>query len=125
MSGVDWLIILGAVVLAAAVLWYFFSANSGPAVAAAKSGAAQEILIEVRGGYSPSRVKARAGVPLTLVFDRQDKSSCSEEIVVGDLGIRRFLPAFEKTRVEIPAPKAGTYEFTCGMGMLHGTLVVE
>lgn len=124
MSGVDWLVLLVAAALIGATLWYFFAAPVVAGVAIAGS-ASQEVAIEVRGGYTPNAVRAKAGVPLTLIFDRQDKSPCSEEIVISDFGIRRFLPAFEKTRVDIPAPTAGTHEFTCGMGMLHGTMIVE
>jgi plastocyanin domain-containing protein len=60
-----------------------------------------------------------------LVFDRQETSSCSEEVVIPDFGIRRFLPAHQKTAVEIDPREAGTFEFTCGMGMLRGKLIVE
>ena len=31
----------------------------------------------------------------------------------------------ERTAVDVPGAAAGTYDFTCGMGMLHGKLVVE
>lgn len=125
MRGIDWLVLTTAAACIAAVLWYFFAGSEKPVATASTGAGSQEIQIEVRGGYTPSAVSAKAGVPLTLVFDRQDKSSCSEEIVIADFGIRRFLPAFEKTRIEIPSPRAGRYEFTCGMGMLHGTLVVQ
>ena len=40
-------------------------------------------------------------------------------------GLRRFLPALEKTTLEITPPSPGTYDFTCGMGMLHGRLIAE
>jgi serine/threonine protein kinase len=45
--------------------------------------------------------------------------------VIPDFGIRRFLPPFEKTAVEVTPVTAGTFEFTCGMGMLRGKLIVE
>jgi plastocyanin domain-containing protein len=70
-------------------------------------------------------VKAKAGIPVRLVFDRRDTGGCSEEVVFPDFGVRRFLPAGEKTVVEITPPKAGRYEFTCGMSMLRGALVAE
>jgi plastocyanin domain-containing protein len=79
----------------------------------------------VRGGYSPSAIRVRAGEPVRLVFDRQETSSCSEEIVFPDFGIRRFLPAGEKTTIEITPPSAGRYEFMCGMSMLHGVVIAE
>ena len=62
---------------------------------------AQEVAITVKGGYTPAVIHAKEGTPLRLVFDRQETSSCSEEIVIGDFGIRRFLPAFQKTVVEL------------------------
>jgi Cu+-exporting ATPase len=39
--------------------------------------------------------------------------------------VRRFLPAHETTVVEFTPQKAGTFDFMCGMGMLHGRLTVE
>jgi plastocyanin domain-containing protein len=60
-----------------------------------------------------------------LVFDRRETSGCSEEVVFADFGIRRFLPAYQQTPVEVTPPTPGTYEFTCGMGMLRGRLIAE
>lgn len=37
----------------------------------------------------------------------------------------RDLPAYQATLVELLAKEAGRYEFTCGMGMLGGALVVK
>lgn len=109
------------------VNWYFFLAERQTGAAEAKVGATglQQAVIRVEGGYSPSRVRLRAGRPARLVFDRREDSSCSEELVIPDLGIRQFLPAHQRTGIDLPSPRAGTYEFTCGMGMLRGTLVVE
>ena len=36
-----------------------------------------------------------------------------------------YLPAGERTAIELTPPAPGTYEFTCGMGMLRGRLVAE
>ena len=120
----DWFVVVASLVGLAWVYWYFFVAE-GRAAPALSTGGGQEIAITVHGGYEPSTVRARAGAPLRLVFDRQEKSGCSEEVVFGDFGVRRFLPAFEKTTVELGATKPGTYEFTCGMGMLRGKLILE
>lgn len=109
------------------VNWYFFLAERRKAAVAARVGATglQQAVIRVEGGYSPARVRLRAGHPARLVFDRREDSSCSEEVVIPDLGIRRFLPAHQRTGIDLPPARAGTYEFTCGMGMLRGSLVVE
>jgi plastocyanin domain-containing protein len=109
------------------VNWYFFLAERRKAAVAAKVGVTglQQAVIRVEGGYAPSRVRLRAGQAARLVFDRREDSSCSEEVVIPELGIRRFLPAHQRTGVDLPPARAGTYEFTCGMGMLRGSLVVE
>ncbi len=126
----DWseLVVVGGGLAAIGwVNWYFFLAERRKGAVLAKVGAAglQQVVIRVEGGYTPSRVRLRAGEPARLVFDRREDSSCSEEVVIPDLGIRRFLPAFQRTGVDLPATRPGVYEFTCGMAMLRGSLVVE
>ncbi len=120
-------VVVAGIAAIAWVNWYFFLAERRKAAVAAKVGAAglQQVVIRVEGGYSPSRVQLRAGQPARLVFDRREDSSCSEEVVIPALGIRRFLPAHQRTGVDLPAARPGEYEFTCGMGMLRGRLVVE
>ena len=125
MSATDWLVVLGGLAAIAWVNWYFFLAGGSVATAAAAAGGTQEVTIGVRGGYEPSQVRVKAGAPVRLVFDRQETSGCSEEVVIPEFGIRKFLPAFKKTAVEITPRQAGSYEFTCGMGMLRGRLIVE
>jgi plastocyanin domain-containing protein len=105
--------------------WYFFLAQGTSVVAAAAGGGVQEVQVRVLGGYEPALVRVRAGVPVRLVFDRQEDSSCSEELVIPDFGIRRFLPAFAQTAVEFTPTAPGSHEFTCGMGMLRGRVTVE
>lgn len=128
MNGTDWLVIAGGLGAAAWVNWYFFMAGRGAARAAVAANGgvgAQEVRITVRGGYEPATIRVAAGRPVRLVFDRQETSSCSEEVVFPSFGLRRFLPAHQTTTLEVTPPSPGTYEFTCGMGMLHGKLVAE
>lgn len=126
MTTAEWIVVLAGLAAIAWVNWYFFVASREPAaVASTSAGGAQEITIEVEGGYSPSAVRVRRDMPVRLVFDRKETSSCSEELVIGSLGVRRFLTPFQKTAVDLPPLSPGTYDFTCGMGMLHGKLVVE
>ena len=133
MTAIDWVVLaagLGAILW---VNWYFFLAERGAAVAATATGGAeggvpggmQEVAVTVRGGYRPATVRVQAGRPVRLVFDRQETSGCSEEVVFGDFGVRRYLPAHQQTVVELTPPAAGTYEFTCGMSMLRGKLIAE
>lgn len=132
MSATAWLVSGGGAATIAWVNWYFFVAGRGvvPAQSVAAPGAGAEAgtqaaTIVVEGGYTPSTIRARAGQPITLTFDRRDASSCAEEVVFPAFGIRRFLPLHEQTSLVVTPPTAGTYEFTCGMSMLHGRIIAE
>src|SRR6185295_6373425 len=111
------------------ILWinyYFFLADRGLAVAAATpERGPQRVEIEVKGGYSPAVVRVRAGRKVRLEFRREETSGCTEEVVVPAFGIRTFLPAHQTTPVEFTPDKPGSYEFTCGMGMVRGRIIVE
>ncbi len=126
MSAANWLVLLGGIAAITFVNWWFFRAGRTPVAAtAAPTGGPQEVVVAVRGGYEPGSIRVRAGQPVRLVFDRQEDASCSEEVVFPDFGVRKFLPPFARTPVEFTPDKPGTYEFTCGMSMLRGRLVVE
>jgi plastocyanin domain-containing protein len=125
MTPIEWGVVAAGVAAIAWVNWYFFLARRTAATAVVRAGGVQEVTIAVQGGYEPAEVRVKKGVPVRLVFDRQETSGCSEEVVLPDFGIRKFLPAFQKTSVELTPAQAGTFEFTCGMSMLRGRLVVE
>ena len=103
--------------------WYFFLAGRSSATAVADGGL-QRVRVEVKGGYTPSVVRVRAGVPVRLEFHRDETNTCTEEVVLPDFGIRTFLPAHRTTPVSF-TPAEGTYELTCGMGMVRGKIVAE
>lgn len=120
-----WVTILGVLT----ILWinyYFFLAQRDVAVAAVSPAqGAQRVAIEVRGGYSPAIVRVRAGRKVRLEFRREETSGCTEEVVIPDFGVRTFLPSYQTTPVEFTPEKPGSYEFTCGMGMVRGKIIVE
>ena len=125
MSTNDLVVIAAGIAVIGWINWYFFMAAGGMTRAAVGAFGVQNVTIAVAGGYDPSTVRVRRGMPVRLTFDRRETSGCSEEVVIPDFRIRRFLPAHEKTAVEFTPTTAGTVEFTCGMGMLRGRIVVE
>jgi plastocyanin domain-containing protein len=126
MSASDWLVIAAGIGAVLWVNWYFFFADRGTASASSSSATGrQDITVIVRGGYDPATIRVKAGRPVRLAFDRQETAGCSEEIVFPDFNLRKFLPAHQRTIVELTPPRAGTYEFVCGMSMLHGRLIAE
>ena len=106
------------------IYWYFFVAGRVAVAARTDDAGAQRIRIEVKGGYDPAVIRVRAGSPVRLEFHRDETNPCTEEVVLPDFGIRSFLPAHQTTTVSF-TPGEGRYEFACGMGMVHGTIIAE
>lgn len=77
-------------------------------------------------GFRPSTIEIPAGRAVRLVFTRTIDSVCLEQVQIPDLGIGPVtLPLNQPVVIEVTVPKAGAFQFTCGMGMTKGTLVVK
>jgi hypothetical protein len=85
----------------------------------------QEVTIVVQGGYQPSEVTLKQGVPARLRFVRKDTGGCADVLRIPDFGIEQALPGLKETVVSFVPDKPGTFPFTCGMRMMKGTLVVR
>jgi plastocyanin domain-containing protein len=118
------LVIIGGVGLIALTLWYFFGEREAASAETNEAGV-QEIKVTVKGGYSPDVIVVKKDTPVRLNFYRDETSSCSEQVVFGDFGIARDLPAFKTTSIEFTPSKTGEFTFACGMNMLRGKLIVE
>jgi Cu+-exporting ATPase len=116
-------VLLGAAMLSAFLWWFFFGPKR--ALKAEAHGNAQELTVVVKGGYSPDLIQVSIGVPLRLVFDRQESGDCTSRVVFPDFGVTHALPAFQRTAVEFTPDRLGEFGFACGMNMVHGTLRVE
>ena len=89
------------------------------------AAARRVVRIRVRGGYDPDTIRVEAGVPVRLLFRREETSSCSEQVIFPAFGKSAMLPTGEPVAVDLQPAEPGEYEFTCAMGMLHGRLIVE
>jgi Cu+-exporting ATPase len=123
MSAADIAVTIAAVAALAGLGWFFFAPRR--ARTAELAGGVQRITVTVRGGYSPDVIRARQGMPLEVVFDRQESGDCTSRVVFPDLAVSASLPAFEQTTVRLAPPAAGSFGFACGMNMVHGTLIVD
>lgn len=101
--------------------WFFFMKKEEELVESREG----EIDILVEGGYKPNKISIPQGKKVKLNFLRKDPSSCLEELVIADFRIRKFLPLGEKTTIEIKADKKGEFDFSCGMGMFHGKIIIK
>ncbi|MEO8580874.1 MAG: cupredoxin domain-containing protein [Gemmatimonadales bacterium] len=117
-------VLAAGVVVIALVLWYFFGDRERTVAAEGDSGV-QQVAITVKGGYSPDLIVVKQGRPVRLDFYRDETASCSDEVIFGDFGIARPLPAFKTTSIEFTPESAGEFTFTCGMNMLRGKLIVQ
>ncbi len=124
MDTTEILVLICGGVLILFVLWYFFGEREQVAAETNESGM-QEVKVTVKGGYSPDVIVVKKDVPVRLNFYRDETSSCSEQVIFGDFGIARDLPAFKTTAVEFTPDKTGEFTFACGMNMLRGKLIVE
>ena len=118
------IVAIAGVTSVAFVLWYFFGEKERVA-AAVGSGGVQEVKVTVKGGYSPDVIVVKQNQPVRLDFYRDETASCSEQVVFGDFGIARDLPAYKTTSIEFTPEKTGEFTFACGMNMMRGKLVVE
>ncbi len=114
---------LGGIGAISLLAWFFF----GPKKArrAQVSGNVQEIEITVKGGYSPDIIRVKKGIPLRLIFNRQEAGDCTSRVVFPDFHASKTLAPFAKTTLEFTPDKVGQFDFACGMNMIHGSLIVE
>ena len=124
MTPIDISVLLGAVVLSALVVWFFFFSEKEGARLAVANGV-QETNIVVKGGYTPDVLVVKAGQPVRLNFTRQETASCSEMVLFPDFDRSAKLPTGETIPIEFTPETPGEYDFQCQMGMLHGKLIVE
>lgn len=122
------------------ILWFFFGPRKsaiGRTRGKKNGGLIQEVTIVVEGAYSPNEVVVKKGVPVEITFDRRETGECSEWVIFGKLKvqneklkveereIKMHLAPHAKTKVEFTPMEAGEFPFSCGMGMLHGKLIVK
>lgn len=124
MDATEIVVVIMGLVLIALVLWYFFGEREAVSAQVNESGV-QEIKVTVKGGYSPDVIVVRQGKPVRLQLYRDETASCSEQVIFGDFGIAKDLPAFKTTPVEFLPDKTGEFNFACGMNMMRGKGIVE
>jgi uncharacterized protein len=84
----------------------------------------QTLTTEQHGsGYEPGEAVIYAGRPTTWVITSTAPYSCAASMTSEDLGLDGMLNA-GKNVVELPKLAAGTYNYSCSMGMYGGRIVV-
>ena len=73
-------------------------------------------------GYSPSTVTASAGSPISLTVEKG--AGCAAGFLMPALKVAKDNTGGPVT-IDLGRVPVGSYEFTCGMGMIDGTLIVK
>ena len=115
-------VLVGGLVLTGLMAWYFFGPKKSRR--AELDDGVQVIEVTVKGGYSPDVIQVVPGVPVRMLFDRQESGDCSSRVVFPEFHVNQTLPAFATTPVEFLPEEPGEYEFACGMNMIRGRLQV-
>ncbi len=107
------------------IVWYFWLWRGESVSAEEGAGGVQVVDVTVKGGYQPASIVVKAGRPLRLNFTRREATPCGEEVVLPEFGKRAHLPQNRTVRVEVTPREPGEYEFTCGMNMYKGKIIVR
>jgi cytochrome c oxidase subunit II len=85
-------------------------------------------IIAKRFDYTPREFHVKAGRPIVLEFTSTD---FVHGFNMPDMNVRADLPPGRVTRVELPAGKAGSYDFLCdnfcgdGHEEMHGRMIID
>ncbi len=120
----QWFVTITGLTLIVLIVWFFWL-KKAKGTQAADVGGSQEVLIVVKGGYTPDTIVVERGRPVRLNFRRDETASCSEMVMLPDFDKSANLPTGETVAIEFLPENAGEYEFSCQMGMLRGKLIVE
>jgi Cu+-exporting ATPase len=92
------------------------SANT-PASVSIENGV-QIIDLSAKGGFTPSYIEAKAGIPTELRVATNGTYDCSSSLLIPSLGYRKNLKPTGTETISITEAQAqGTLNGTCGMGM--------
>lgn len=118
-------VIIIALLLIAFIVWWFFGKHTESAGKSTIVNDEQTATIVVNGGYSPSTVTLKKGIPAQVNFDMHDSTACLSHVVFEQLGVNKDLTKQKITTINIPTDKPGTYNYACGMDMFHGKVIVK
>jgi len=77
------------------------------------------------GKYSPAVISVKKGVPVELTFKAGKNMGCGSTVVFKSLKLSKEVPTGNSIVIKFTPKRAGTIEFTCGMGMYDGKVIVK
>lgn len=77
----------------------------------------QIVDLTARGGYSPRKSVAKAGVPTILRFTTNGNYDCSSSVRIPSMNISKTLELSGTTEIDLGNPNEGLLQGSCAMGM--------
>lgn len=85
----------------------------------------QSVTVTVAGGYQPAVVNLKQGVPAEVTFVRTSNQGCLDIVHSSELAFETALPLNQPQTVTVPTDQTGDFEFSCGMDMFSGKVVIS
>jgi plastocyanin domain-containing protein len=120
-----WIVLIIGLLLIAFIVWFFWLKRTKGVRAAGTSSGYQEVMVLVKGGYTPDTIIVQHGKPVRINFRREETAGCSDKVIFADFQKSADLPTGELVAVELMPKETGEYVFACPMGMFRGRLIVE
>ncbi len=120
-----WIVLGAGLLLIAFIVWFFWLKRTRGVWASETSSGYQEVMILVKGGYTPDTIVVRHGKPVRINFRREETAGCSDKVLFPDFQKSADLPTGEAVTVEFLPKEPGEHVFSCPMGMFRGRLIVE
>jgi plastocyanin domain-containing protein len=120
-----WIVLAAGLLLIAFIVWFFWLKRAAGVRATETSGGYQEVMVLVKGGYTPDTIVVQHGKPVRINFRREETAGCSDKVVFADFQKTADLPTGQTVAVEFLPKEPGEHAFSCPMGMFRGRLVVE
>ena len=117
--------ILIAVFIIGFIIWWFFIREVHDTELAKADQNKQKAQIVIQGGYSPSTLFLQKGIPAEVEFLQKDSTACLAEVRSAELALDKKIAPGEKVTIKVPTDQAGEYNYSCGMNMFHGKVVVK
>jgi len=105
--------------------WFVPDINSGQSFSAEINNNEQIIEMTVsEQGYNPSVLRVKVGVPVRWLIHGTESMGCAQSLVSRSLSIDTNLKV-GTNEITFTPTKTGTYGFSCAMGMVRGSIIVE
>lgn len=77
----------------------------------------QVVTLQTKGGYSPRKSVAQAGLPTVVRFSTNGTFDCSLSVRIPSLNLNKILPQTGLTDISLGTSTPGLFRGSCGMGM--------